>query len=141
MKNLSILICLCFLLFSCKKKNNSPTINCDKIGILDSDGFRNAPKDPFTFISAEINGDCMEITVEYGGGCGEVDFQLFGQEEVAQSLPPQRLILLSLDDNDLCKALIKETIFFDLTNLREENYDEVQLILDGLSRTPLLYKY
>lgn len=115
--------------------------SCDKVGIMDNEQLRNAPRDPFDFVSAEIVGDCMEITVQYGGGCGEVNFQLIGGEEVAQSLPPQRLILISLDDNDSCKAFVTDTISFDLTAFRVENSNEVKLTLDGLLRTPILYKY
>ncbi len=139
MKNLMLFVLLPFLIIGCNKSGVKAI--CDQIGIVDSEQYRDAPRDDFDFVSAEIKGDCLEVTVQYGGGCGDATFLLIGEEKLNQSLPPQRPIVISLDDQDYCKALVTKTISFDLTNLREENYDEVQLILDGLSRTPLLYKY
>ena len=141
MKKLIVLTLLPFLFLNCKKSEIPVETDCDKVGIVNNEQLRNAPRDPFDFISAEIIGDCLEVAVRYGGGCGGADFQLFGQEELAQSLPPQRLVLISLDDKDNCEALVTDTISFDLTAFRAENSNEVKLTIDGISRTPILYKY
>lgn len=141
MNQLSIFITLTFLLLNCNKSEVPILTDCDQIGVVDNGQFRNAPRDPFEFVSGEITEDCLEVTVRYGGGCGGATFQLIGEDSLNLSLPPQRTVLISLEDKDNCEAIVIDTISFDLTAFRVDNSNEVDLLLDGISRTPIRYEY
>jgi len=108
-------------MFGCKTTSqNMPDANsnCESSTIVDSDQFMNAPSDPFFFRKVIINGDCLEIELQYGGGCGDTEFQLVGAEEVMESFPEQRNIRLSFKDEDNCEALVTKTLSYDLTSTR-----------------------
>ncbi len=70
--------------------------------------------------SAVIASDVLTVVAQYGGGCKQPDFKLFGSNRFLESFPPQADIVLSHNANgDLCKALITDSLRFSLTRLRE----------------------
>ena len=71
--------------------------------------------DSFTISSAIIEDDCLVIEVVFGGGCGTTNFALITDGMVTESMHPEVRFLLSLLDNDRCKALVYRTLKFDLT--------------------------
>ena len=134
---------LLFLLgasFGCKTPEPVIEAQCDKIAIVSNSELRDAPRDPFTLKSIKVEDDCLEITLEYGGGCGEVDFQLIASEDLDDSLPQQRAVILSLKDEDPCRAINTETISFDLTPLRVDNASEIILAFEFVN-APIYYRY
>ena len=140
MNQLYILVVF-FLFLSCDKGESPIETDCDKVSEVNDRRFQNAPRDEFDFVSAEIIDDCLAINVRYGGGCGGAEFELIGSTTFGLSLPPQRSVVISFDDNDDCEAIVDTTISFDLRPLRIENTHEVGIILDGISRTPFSYIY
>lgn len=79
----------------------------------------NEPLDPVTIQGLNINGDCLEISVSYAGGCENHDFGLTWDGSILKSLPPQANLPLSHDSNgDMCEALISETISFRIKKLQ-----------------------
>ena len=91
--------------------------------------------DSFNVESVSLGGDILEITVSYGGGCKDHEWKMYSSKMVAKSYPPKLDIFLEHKSNqDLCKALIRETLKFDLTSiqysgseilhLQMNNYDE-----------------
>ena len=88
--------------------------------IIDYDYFHNAPTDDFVFNYVELTGDILEISVSYGGGCEEHDFDLIFDGLFLESYPVIAPTLLSHDSHDdPCEAWITEILFFDLTPLKE----------------------
>jgi len=76
------------------------------------------PSDPFTLNSAAINGDNLELSVTYSGGCESHDFDLCWSGLVMTSLPPQvNISLIHENNNDSCDALPTEALSFDLSSL------------------------
>jgi hypothetical protein len=74
--------------------------------------------DPYTEMDARIEGDTLFLNVEYSGGCADHDFDMC-HGMFMTSLPAQVNLELDHDANgDLCRALISETLRFDLTTLR-----------------------
>jgi hypothetical protein len=69
--------------------------------------------------SVYIDGDCLVLSLTYGGGCGETEFKLFRTQSVLESFPPQTSLLYSFVDNDPCRALETKTLRFDLTPFGE----------------------
>ena len=141
MKKLIVLTFLPFLLLGCKKSETPIVTDCDQIGVVDDARMRTAPRDDFSFVSAEIVDDCLEVIVQYGGGCGGATFELIAGDDVTDGVPPQRLMLISFEDKDDCEAWITDTLSFDITALQVDISNEVALTLDGIMRTPILYSY
>lgn len=100
--------------------------------VIDPDLFEKGPNDPFSMKEAEINGDCLETVVSYGGGCGGAEFTAVNSGAFNYSEPPQTSIRLAFDDQDFCEALITDTLYFDLSPLRFDNPEGTILIrLEG----------
>ena len=74
------------------------------------------------------NNNTLSITVTYFGGCKKHSFQLFGFRET------KNRIILNLEHNtngDICKKIIREKLFFDLTPINNE-YQTMQDINNDL---------
>lgn len=96
---------------------------------------------PITIDEAEIVGNQLVLKVTYGGGCQEHEFKLIGSEMISKSLPPIRAIkLIHNGNNDMCKALIMQTLKFDISAFayKQEKGSEITLRLDGY-KEPLQY--
>ncbi len=131
-------------ILGCSQKQTIPDTQlmteCGFVSIVSDSELKNAPRDPFTIVSTNIEGDCFEVTVRYGGGCGGADFKFIAGESLDDSVPPQREAVISLKDEDNCEALVLETISFDLTSLRVDNYSEIIFNIEFIN-APFLYEY
>ena len=76
--------------------------------------------DPYTIESASIEGNVLRLAVRYGGGCAQHKFSLVASRAFRESMPVQTTAVLAHDaGGDNCRALISETLSFDLTPLRD----------------------
>ena len=91
---------------------------CVAIDLLESspDSLR---VDHFTIDSLAIADDCLEVYVSYGGGCGDVSFNLYRTMLVQNSFPPQTNLYFSFEDNDHCRAIERKKLVFSLKPFRE----------------------
>ena len=79
-----------------------------------------------------ISGDKLIVPVAYSGGCGAHSFQLSWDGKINKSIPPQVVLELSHDAHgDQCRALIKETLQFDLSVLAGFPAEETLLVVRG----------
>jgi hypothetical protein len=141
MKNVLVLILALAVVTACKKKDNPPYDGpCDQEVVLDEGLYNNGPDDTFFFESVNLSGDCLEVVIQYGGGCGEIELDLIDAEAILESLPVQRNIRVALMDKDSCEALVTETRSFDLTPLQIGNENKILLNLDGWE-DQILYEY
>ena len=140
----SLTFLLSLLLSSCNKSETvvvNPSLpECDTPVLIDADLYQNGPADEYFFQSAEIDGNCLKMVVRYGGGCDDVIFQLVDAEAIMESLPIQRNIRLSLQDNDFCEALVTQELNYDLTPLQVDGYSKIILNLQGTQES-LTYQY
>jgi hypothetical protein len=75
-------------------------------------------QDPLTIGGVGVSVNTLRIAVEYGGGCKEHFFNLIIDSSLFVSEPAQVNLWLSHDANgDACKALVHDTLLFDLTSL------------------------
>lgn len=82
-------------------------------------GVDERPQDHLTIQKTELKGDILYITISTGGGCRVHQYSLLSNGAIAESLPPQMWLYLGHNANqDMCKALITETIPFDLKPLK-----------------------
>lgn len=76
--------------------------------------------DPLTVTDVSIRRNTLYLTVSYGGGCREHEFELYGASAFLESYPAQASLFLSHDGNeDLCDALIRAELAFDLLPLKK----------------------
>ncbi|HLN54572.1 MAG TPA: hypothetical protein VK207_01200 [Bacteroidales bacterium] len=81
-------------------------------------GSQEARGNPYNILDFRIDGDSAFISLSYAGGCNPHTFEVIWSESYAESYPPQTSILLLHDSHgDACKALITETLAFDLARL------------------------
>ena len=94
----------------------TPTIHV----LLPDETFEDFPFDPLTILAAGIEGDTIELSVRYGGGCEDHDFTLLAGRAFMESFPLQADVRLSHNANgDLCRALIFKDLQFDLEPLKK----------------------
>jgi hypothetical protein len=126
----------------CSKNNNrTQTSLCDKNVLISSDLYNSSAANNYMITAARVNGDCLEVTFGASGCSGQSWIvELVDSEVIAKSNPPQRMIKLVLTNNELCAAAFTRTVSFDLTPLRVQGSDRVQLFLHGLGQQ-LFYNY
>ena len=139
MKYLLTLILLGGLASSCDSVSPK-RLDCDKEILVDKTLFANAPNDPFDFKDVEIIQNCLKLTIQYGGGCGDIELELIDSEIVMKSNPVQRNIRLSFKDTDPCEAYITKEISFDLTSIQSSEYNQIILNLTNWGES-ILYSY
>lgn len=113
---------------------------CEQLAIEDSELYTKE-SDFFTFVSATISGDCLNIEFSASGCSGDSwTFQLIDAEEILESFPIQRNIKFLFENEELCQAVFVKTASFDLRPLQEGETGEIRLNLDGFDEQ-LSYSY
>lgn len=138
MKILKLVLIALFFLTSCGNDNNVD-LTCKAI-LVDSKAYSEAISDDFDPIEINFDGACLEITVAYGGGCQEVSAELIAQDLLMLSNPPQMNLKFVLEDNDLCKAAVRKTFYFDTQNLKSVNFDTMILNFENFPE-PFTLRY
>ncbi len=121
-KVLFILVLFLFLGVSgCEKHQiTDQTASCKPIHFNDG-WFENGVEGEDTrVLSYRLEGNCLYLTVGFGGGCKEHDIQMAATGWI-KTYPPQIIARLVHDDQDNCEAYIKIETGFDLGSL---NYTE-----------------
>jgi hypothetical protein len=98
--------------------------------------------DAFDLGEVTVSGDTLLVTVSYSGGCRDHIFTLHSNGAYMKSLPPQMMLWLEhLSNGDNCRAMITETLKFDLRQIRYSGVNQVVLILneDRERRTTYVY--
>ncbi|WP_405576351.1 hypothetical protein [Winogradskyella sp. Asnod2-B02-A] len=91
--------------------------------------------------NATITGNCLDISI-YDSGCDSNNWvmTLVDSGAIAESMPPQRYLKLSLFNDEACLAVFNKEASFNLIPLRVEGANEVLLHVEGLSE-PILYTF
>lgn len=135
-KSISLVIILFLLLLGCKAKKAASNSVVDEVkseGLMPSDEAKafiigdidNVGKADLMFSMKEIElkGNKLEIAVQYGGGCVRPHVFELVSDGVIDSKGNMDFFLLHKTHNDMCKALIMETLVYDfqpLFNLKSE---------------------
>lgn len=86
--------------------------------------------DPLKVLSASIVGDCLNISVQYSGGCEAHDMNLYFGSDPASSNTYD--LLFTHDSNgDLCQAFFSKDYAFDITSLQMPGMNTVYLDLNS----------
>lgn len=125
----TMMLLLCTLFASACEKNTWLEEDATKV-IIDERMFFEATGDEYNLSDVKLNGNTLEITVRYGGGCGQVEARLLAGP-VLYTYPPIQQLRLVFQDNDPCEAYLQKTFHFDLSPLRNIGGSEIILSLDG----------
>jgi len=106
-----------------------------KVIIFDNESYLKKIKmNTYNLIEAKlIENDILSIVVSYSGGCEKHNFTLAAVPRLANtdSRLQTSLVLGHESNGDSCKKIVKESLFFDLTALKEK-YREVYNVKTGL---------
>lgn len=86
-------------------------------------GVCNAPpaSDGFNIDSLAIVGDCLEVEVNYGGGCEDHTYDPCWNGSFAESNPVQATLWIDHDAmNDACDAIVQDTWIIDLSSMKAD---------------------
>lgn len=112
-----ILSLVFFLVLSCAKDDNFPL--ADSTVLIDAKAYNSALSDNYFIQSIEIDGDFLTIKFSASGCDGKSwKVKLIDSGAVAKSIPPQRYLALSLENKELCDALITRELTFNISALR-----------------------
>lgn len=128
-----------------KCEDGSPVLDyssaCDQNATVDQNLYSNLDSAHFNFVNAQIVDNCLYVEVSSSGCSGDSwEFKLVDSGEVAESLPEQRYLKFQLTNAELCDAVFKKTVSFDLTLLQISGSNEILLNIEGLESS-LNYKY
>ena len=124
----------------CDEDDVPVTLNCSEV-LIDNNTYETAESDNYTIGNVFFNGNCITIDVSASGCDGSTwVFTLIDSENISESIPPQRSLKLSLNNNEACLAVFTREESFDLIPLRVEGSNEVLLNIEGFEE-PILYAY
>lgn len=142
MKKILIIILFGATILSCSNDDNSENSNgCDLETIVSAEEYANAPSDQLSVNSLEINGNCLKINFSASGCDGNSwEVKLIDSEQILESSPAQRILRLSLNNNEDCTAVLSKTLTFDISELQINNSNSVYLNIKN-SDDKILYEY
>jgi hypothetical protein len=130
----------------CSIKEKDKQSNCDQDVIISQIEYENAPNDlydpindKYNIINMEIVGNCLKIKF-WASGCDGSTWivKLIDLGVVAESIPCQRTLRVSLDNKEACRAVIEKEISFNIEALQIQGDNRIQLNVSGIS---ILYEY
>lgn len=146
-----------FVFVQCKssRKTESPPTVLKEVGVANVKSNRPMQKlsvvksyewpgftDPFTINSVRVSGDTLLVEVSYSGGCKDHEFSLKTTGVWMKSQPPQLSVWLEhVSNGDGCRAMITETLKFDVREARYSGSEEVILIINEERDRTLIYSY
>ncbi|MBB6460440.1 hypothetical protein [Flammeovirga kamogawensis] len=142
-KNISILFLLLLILFlSCKENVTLDEPNLDVPAnevIISLEEYNTAPREPVALEDYSIEEDILKITYS-ASGCsgGSWVVKLIDSGLLLESYPPQRNLVFSLKNEEICEAYITKEILFDISKLKIEG-DSIYLNLINLDTSILYY--
>lgn len=92
---------------------------CNQIAIVNQSRYTNTQPEGYTISRIQLIDDCLEVEIQAGGCSGDTwNVDLMYSGNVAESNPEQRYLKISLDNPEICLALISKKFTFDLRPLR-----------------------
>lgn len=145
-KNLFTLLIIMLVFIGCKGDdslccpNPNPT-NCNEFSVIDETKYQQTNTNNYTITNVVLNGDCLEITLS-SSGCDPNNWNMnfIASEAVVETLPIQWYTKVELINNEACQAVFQKTVSFDLTPLKDDGQNQVQIKIQGWN-TSIMYQY
>jgi len=98
----------------------------------------NIATDYYSLDTIFIANDCLNIWVSYSGGCGDAEFVLYYTDRVKKSMPPKTNLRLQLTDDDPCRAIVQQKLFYNLSFFDDyADKNGILLMLSGNDKSVL----
>ncbi|PQJ76843.1 hypothetical protein [Polaribacter glomeratus] len=99
--------------------------------IIDNNRYKESETDNYTILDARLIGDVITIKIS-SGGCSGISWKaaLIDANEILESNPVQRNIKLSLENTEMCFAIVEREFTFNIKVLKE-GLSSVNLNLEG----------
>ncbi len=129
---ITFLIFITTFMISCNNDDDNSSSLLESLDVIrvEENLFVNAPNDGFEIINASISDNNLNITIVYGGGCGNIYYDLVTGNDYLETIPIQKNIRLAFDDKDNCEAGIELELSFDITQIQLSSTDSIILNLD-----------
>jgi len=123
-----------FLIFAISSCNNNDDnfvqlTNSNEIRVNDN-LYSAAPNDDFEIIQANVVNDNLNVTILYGGGCGNVIYDLIAPSDFIGSNPLEKNMRLAFSDKDNCEALIELELSFSIEQIQVTESDQIIINLE-----------
>lgn len=139
MRTIIFLLFSLFQLIACCPVNEDISM-CDDLITIDKDLYNSASNSPLSITKIEIIDDCLSIDFNASGCNGNSwKVKLIDSEAILKSNPPQRNLRLSLENNEMCEAIIHKKISYDISKLRLSGSEVILNIIN--SGHQIRYKY
>ncbi len=121
-KSLFAFMLLALFMESCNDEstdNASLDSVCDQVAIVNQSRYTNTEPEGYTITSIQLVDDCLEVEIQAGGCSGDTwKVDLIDSGSIAESNPEQRYLKISLDNPEICLAVISKTFTFDIKPLQ-----------------------
>lgn len=116
------------------EKGTIPTIRVDKNAQFEQ------KTAPFNMETINIIGDTLVLEITYSGGCKTHQFELVTSLGYQKSSPPKLpVVLLHHSGGEACREKIKETLRFNISELKYPGENSVVLILPQKKHIEYVY--
>ncbi len=137
--SLSILSCKSTIKSSQKKAVDNSVETCEAISFTEL-SYTELETDYYQVDSVFIIDNCLNIWVSYSGGCGDSEFNLYFNNLIMESMPPKANLLLQFKDEDNCRAVVQQKLYYDISFFEEYASNEgINIRLAGIGK-PVLFK-
>ncbi|MFN8241412.1 MAG: hypothetical protein U0X39_11785 [Bacteroidales bacterium] len=135
-KSILPILFLLIIIHGCSKEKEIP----DGEVLVGDSYYHGYPDSPVTISDVAITGDILKVTIAASGCSGGTwKVNLVGSGSLMYSLPPKRMMRISLQNDELCTAYVGRVINFDLKPARIEG-NQIVLLIDGWD-DPVVYSY
>jgi hypothetical protein len=106
--------------------------DCRKYVTLNYSNYDSLKTDPIVLSDVKFNGDCLVLTLRYGGGCKEhlIDLTFIQPECGTPPLPPPTFEIRHNANADACKALITKEYSFDISGIKEAGKNKTDFVIN-----------
>lgn len=78
----------------------------------------------------------LKLIISYSGGCKEHMFELISKGNYFKTNPPKiNLYLVDSQEEDPCRSIVTDTLFFNLENIKYPAGDKLLLIINDSEKT------
>lgn len=115
-----------------KKKETKAADGTKKVIVDPNREIPQAKGKTYRIKSYSIEGNILSLDVTYRGGCGQHIFELYSNGLLKKSLPPQIDVYLEhKNEYETCSEEVKQTLKFDISSLKNSNYDLIVLNINS----------
>lgn len=128
----AIIAFLIFLLACTNQEEIIRNADCRKYITLNYSNYDSLKTDPLVLRDVKFDGDCLVLTLQYGGGCKDhqIDLAFIQPECGTPPLPPPTFEIRHDARGDACKALITKDYSFDISGIREKGKNKTDFFLN-----------